>query len=419
MGTQARAPALQGLLVPGIFFHNRRAPCSQQLNEQQLGWMSTSSSKPMVSAIVLAAGESRRMGRPKQLVRLGERTLLDLALDNVRKSSVEEIILVLGSSAVEIQQQVSTQGVKIVVNSAYQEGMASSLRAGIGALDPRSQAALIVLADQPCIRPTTLNRLIEHHRSTRPQIIIPTYKGFHGNPVLLDCSVFLEVMEIRGDIGCRAIFGSHTENISTLEVDDPGILLDVDTSADFESFLASGDESLPNVDLEIRSDAGITAGTSAPRFAGRPELVVVGRDDTATALMTLGRLLHFTTTLVDPLVRLEDLAEADRVLHRLDFSLLDPNPERYFVVASRGQFDEDALEQALRADGAYVGLVAGSKRRQELAAALERKGIAKERLEPVRASAGLEIGAETPEEIALSIMAEIVAKRRGQARAKS
>jgi molybdenum cofactor cytidylyltransferase len=373
----------------------------------------------MVSAIVLAAGESRRMGRPKQLLRLGERTLLDLTLDNVRKSSVDEIILVLGSSAAEIQQQVSTQGVKIVVNPAYQEGMASSLRAGIAALDPRSQAALIVLADQPCIRPTTLNRLIEHHGSTRPQIVIPTYRGFRGNPVLLDRSVFSEVMEIRGDIGCRAIFGSHAENISKLEVDDPGILLDVDTSNDLKSFVASGEMSLPSGDLEVRSDAGRVGDTGDQLSGGRPELVVVGRDETAIALVKLGHLLHFTTTLVDPLFRLVDLPEADRVLHRLDFSLLDSNRERYFAVASRGQFDEDALEQALRADAAYVGLVAGSKRRQELAAALERKGIAKESLGPVRGSAGLEIGAETPEEIALSIMAEIVAKRRGQARGKS
>jgi molybdenum cofactor cytidylyltransferase len=374
--------------------------------------MNSPSTAPMVSAIVLAAGESRRMGRPKQLLRLGDRTLLDLALDNVRNSSVEEIILVLGSSAAEIQQQVSTHGVKIVVNPAYQEGMASSLRAGIAALDASSQAALIVLADQPCLRPTTLDRLIDHHRSKRPHIVIPTYKGFRGNPVLLDCSVFSEVMEIRGDIGCRAIFGSHTENIDKLEVDDPGILLDVDTSADFESFMAAGDKSLPTVDLEIRNAAGIMEGTNAQLSGGRPDLVVVGRDETAIALVKLGHLLHFTTTLVDPLFRLVDLPEADRVLHRLDFSLLDSNRERYFAVASRGQFDEDALEQALRSDAVYIGLIAGSKRRQELAGTLERKGIAKQRLEPVLASTGLEIGAETPEEIALSIMAEIVAKRR-------
>jgi molybdenum cofactor cytidylyltransferase len=378
--------------------------------------MNSPSTAPMVSAIVLAAGESRRMGRPKQLLRLGDRTLLDLALDNVRKSSVGEIVLVLGASSAEIQQQVSTQGVKIVMNSAYQEGMASSLRAGIAALDASSQAALIVLADQPCLRPATLNRLMEHHRNARSQIVIPTYRGFRGNPVLLDRSVFPEVMNIRGDIGCRAIFGSHAENISKLDVDDPGILLDVDTSSDLKGFVASGEMPLPSGDLEVRSNAGRVGDTGAQLSGGRPELVVVGRDETATALVKLGHLLLFTTTLVDPLFRLVDLPEADRVLHRLDFSLLGSNRERYFAVASRGQFDEDALGQALRCDAAYIGLVAGSKRRQELAGIFERKGIAKERLEPMLASAGLEIGAETPEEIALSIMSEIVARRRDAGR---
>jgi len=371
----------------------------------------------MVSVIVLAAGASRRMGRPKQLLRLGDRTLLDLALNNVRKSSAEEVVLVLGFAAAEIQQGVSTQGLKIVVNPAYQEGMGSSLRVGIGALAPDARAALIILADQPCLRPATLDRLIGHHRSTRAQIVIPTYKGFRGNPVLLDRSVFAEVMEIRGDIGCRAIFGSHVENISKLEVDDVGILLDVDTTEDFAAFVASGKAGGPGGssatgDLESRVDESKT-GEEETYGGGRPDLVVVGRDETARALVKLGHLLHFTTTLVDPLLQLGDLPEADRVLHRLDFSLLPANTDRYFVIASRGQFDEDALEQAEHSDAAYIGLIAGAKRRQELAATLERKGIAAERLDPVRATAGLEIGAESPEEIALSVMAEIVAKRRG------
>ena len=378
--------------------------------------MSPSSSKPVVSAIVLAAGESRRMGRPKQLLRLGDRTLLDLALDNVRQSSAEEIILVLGSSAAEIKQQVATKGLKVVVNPAYAEGMGSSLRAGIAAVDPNTQAALIVLADQPLVRPATLDRLIEHHRSTGAQIVIPTYNGFRGNPVLLDRSVFREVMEIRGDIGCRAIFGGHTENISKLEVADVGILLDVDTGGDLEKLAAAPAESNPGApstiaDLESRSYERKTGGEGAEVSAEQPDLVVVGRDEMATALVKLGHLLRFSTTLVDPLLRLQDLPEADRVLHRLDFSLLAPNRERYFVVASRGQFDEDALEQAFRSDAAYVGLVAGNKRRQELAAALGRKGIATERLKLLCNSAGLEIGAESPEEIALSVMAEIVAVR--------
>jgi molybdenum cofactor cytidylyltransferase len=368
--------------------------------------------KPAVSAIVLAAGMSRRMGTPKQLLRAGDRTLLDLTLENVRNSKAHEVILVLGFAAAEIQQKISTQGLKVVVNPAYQEGMASSLRAGIAAVDPQAQAALIVLADQPCVRPATLDALIDHHQKSRPQIVIPTYKGFRGNPVLLDRSVFPEVMAITGDVGCRAIFGSHAENIHKLDVDDVGVLLDVDTSGDFEGIVAARErndirsDAFPMPDLQSRADA---QGSPV-----QPDLVVAGRDALARALIRLGKLVGFTVTVVDPLLGLGDLADADRVLHRLDFSLLPANCERYIVVASRGQFDEDAIEQALRLPAAYVGLVANKKRAQELMAGFERKGISAERLATLRASAGLALGAESPEEIALSIMAEIVAVRRGQ-----
>jgi xanthine dehydrogenase accessory factor len=147
-------------------------------------------------------------------------------------------------------------------------------------------------------------------------------------------------------------------------------------------------------------------------FAGKPELVVVGREAVAMALLKFGQLLHFTTTLVDPLLSLNDVAEADRVLHRLDFSLLEAHRVRYIVVASRGQFDEDALEQALQSQATYVGLVANKKRSQELMGNLQRKGLGPERLAQMHASAGLDIGTESPEEIALSIMAEIIAERR-------
>ncbi len=200
--------------------------------------MSTQPRNPEVSAIVLAAGMSRRMGAPKQLLRAGGISLLEHTLTHVRKSTVGDIILVLGFAAEQIREQISTEGLKVVINEAYQEGMASSLRAGIAALAPQTQAALIVLADLPLVRPRTLDRLIEHHRKFHPQIVIPTYKGFRGNPVLLDRSVFTEVTDLRGDIGCRAIFGKHTENIARLEVDDPGIILDVDTRQDFEKYAA-------------------------------------------------------------------------------------------------------------------------------------------------------------------------------------
>jgi molybdenum cofactor cytidylyltransferase len=370
----------------------------------------TSASGQPITAIVLAAGMSRRMGTPKQLLRFGDRMLLELTLENVRNSAADPIVLVLGYAAEEIQQKIPTDRLKVIINPAYQEGMASSLRGGLAAVDQEAQGALIVLADQPCIRPATLNALIEHHRKHRPQIVIPTYRGFRGNPVLLDRSVFPEVMAITGDVGCRAIFGSHTENIEKLEVNDPGILLDIDTDSDLETVIA---RTSPDTLSKSSSPPDLESRPEAPGSPSRPDLVLVGRDTLALSLARLGKFLGFAVTVVDPLLRLSDLADADRVLHRLDFSLLPGNLDRYIVVASRGQFDEDAVEQALHTRSAYVGLVANKKRGQELTASLRRKSIPEDKLAQLRTSAGLALGAETPEEIAMSIMAEIVAVRRG------
>jgi molybdenum cofactor cytidylyltransferase len=197
-----------------------------------------------VAAIILAAGKSTRMGEPKQLLRLGERTVLERTLENVRAAGVDEIVLVLGSSAATIQRQLPAstfEGLKVVVNQAYGQGMASSLREGLAALPPHIDAALIVLADQPFIRPETLDQIVDRHRLSNAQIVIPMYKGFRGNPVLLDRSVFADVMALDGDVGCRAIFGGHVEGIVKVEVEDVGILLDIDNKEDYERLQRFGE----------------------------------------------------------------------------------------------------------------------------------------------------------------------------------
>ena len=192
-----------------------------------------------MGAIILAAGKSTRRGKAKQLLRLGENTVLGQTIESVRRAPVDEIVLILGSSAEAIRRQLPAallDGLKIVVNPNYEQGMASSLRAGLSALDPQVDATFIVLADQPFVRPETLDQLAAHYRRTKAQIVIPSYKGVRGNPVLLDRSVFAEVMALEGDIGCRAIFGSHTEQTAKLEVEDEGILLDIDNQEDYERF---------------------------------------------------------------------------------------------------------------------------------------------------------------------------------------
>jgi molybdenum cofactor cytidylyltransferase len=190
-----------------------------------------------VSAVVLAAGASTRMGRAKQLLPLGGATILTHTLENVRSAGPGEIVLVLGASAEAIRRQLPqplVEGLKIVINQAYGQGMASSLREGLSVVDLQYNAALIILGDQPFLQPQTLRQIIDAYEATRARIVIPSYRGTRGNPVLLDRSLFSEAMALQGDTGCRAIFSNHLGVILKVEVEDPGILFDIDTQEDYE-----------------------------------------------------------------------------------------------------------------------------------------------------------------------------------------
>lgn len=370
-------------------------------------------------AVILAAGMSSRMGQAKQLVRLGDNTVLGQVLENVRGSRVQDMVLVLGHEAEKIREQISTGNLTVAINDSYRLGMGTSLRAGLGALPPEVNAALIVLADQPFVGPATLNLLMDRYMQSGAQIVIPTFNGFRGNPVLLDRSVFPEVMALTGDIGCRAIFGNHLEGIVKLPVEDIGILLDLDSKDDLQlvNDFRAGSVS-ENVLIETANRGGREIPASAESRPAR-ELVIVGREPVALALAKLAKMLRFSVTFVDPLAKASDFPDADRLLHSLDFSQLAPAVARYVVVASRGKFDEEAIEQALQIDSNYVALVANKKRAQEIRRSLELQGESAEKFAKVRAPAGLSIGAEGAEEIALSILAEIVAESHRARESKS
>jgi hypothetical protein len=287
--------------------------------------------------------------------------------------------------------------------------MGNSLGAGVSALAEATDAVLIVLADQPFVHSETYEQLIDQYRQSDAQIVIPTYRGFRGNPVLLDRSVFPEMMALSGDVGCRAIFGDHSDGITKVAVDDVGILLDIDTKDDFEKLrkYRAGVEEIDHqfgaVDLSNRTLLENDASSHA-----KNKLVLVGSEPVVTALAKMARILQFRVTLLDPLLRASDLPEAHEVLNSLDLSHIPKGPDCYMVIASRGRFDEEAIEQALEADVGYIALVANRKRAAELRRRLEEKGQAPKKLARLRSPAGLDIGANTAEEIALSILAEIV-----------
>jgi len=361
-----------------------------------------------VAAVILAAGMASRMGGAKQLLRLGEHTVLEHVLENVRTSGVGDLVLVLGHAAETIRKSIDAKNLNILVNDAYREGMGSSLRTGVSALPAEIDAAFIVLADQPFVQPSTLRLLMDRYRESNAQIVIPMYKGFRGNPVLLDRSVFPEVMALTGDIGCRAIFGNHLEGIVKVPVEDLGILLDVDSPEDFDRLKQYGQGT---IDEKTLISATNLEGREIPDredLCDKHGLLVVGREPVSIALAKMGKLLNFTVTIVDPLLKVSDAPEADHVVNSLDFLRLPASFSRYVVVASRGKFDEEAVEQALRSNSNYVALVANRKRAQEVLRSLQARGEPAESLSKVRVPAGLDIGAATPEEIALSILAEIV-----------
>jgi xanthine dehydrogenase accessory factor len=172
-------------------------------------------------------------------------------------------------------------------------------------------------------------------------------------------------------------------------------------------------------DLEILRTVHQTAQLNLPlsetHTAGKEaEIIVVGRESVATAVVKFASLLGYSITLVDPLLTFAEMPEATAILRVLNLANLPPtNLRRFCVVASMGRFDEEAIEQAVNAGILYIALVANKQRSREVLASLGLRGLQSEQLNAVKAKPGLPIGAQGPAEIALSIMAEIVKELRG------
>lgn len=200
----------------------------------------------MISAILLAAGESRRMGRPKQLLDWQGKTLLLHVLENLSRSSADEIILVLGHEADRILESLPALPVKIVVNPDYQTGMASSLRQGLLAMNPGSEAFLVMLADQPGIGPDLIDQVIRTFRQADPKrgIARPVYRGVAGHPVLIGACYLQEALQLQGDVGARQILSNHPDDILEIETERNAVLVDMDTPEEYreQKKIAGADE---------------------------------------------------------------------------------------------------------------------------------------------------------------------------------
>jgi len=189
----------------------------------------------MVSAILLAAGESKRMGRLKQLMPLGNGTVLEQSIDNLLGSGIGEVIVVLGHRAEEVEKAVAGRPVKIVVNPLYHLGMSTSIVAGLDSVDSMAQAVMLVLADQPFIDGKTIDRLIDEFHNHDKGIVIPVYQGTRGHPVIFHINYKGDLLELKGDIGGKQVIEEHPDDVLEVAVDIPGINIDIDNMDDYRS----------------------------------------------------------------------------------------------------------------------------------------------------------------------------------------
>ncbi len=193
--------------------------------------------RPRVAAIVLAAGASQRMGRPKQLLPVGDKTMLKHLVDVVRASSASPIIVVLGHRASEMKATLQEGDVEIVVNEDWEAGLSTSVQAGLRAVAPEVQAALFVLADQPALTAEVIAQIVEHYRRTRGLIVVPTYGGRRGNPVLFDRALFPALMQVEGDQGGRSLLSRYPSKVEEVAVSSAGVLVDIDTPDDYQRLM--------------------------------------------------------------------------------------------------------------------------------------------------------------------------------------
>lgn len=197
----------------------------------------------MIAGLILAAGESRRMGRDKALLTYRGRTFLETLIFNLRAAAIDKITVVLGHHAESIQAAVDLGDARVVVNSNYRLGQTSSLQAGLAAMAADSlEAAVLCLVDHPAVSAQVIVKLIERFESLRPPVVIPTHKGQKGHPIVINRLLFPELLAIAQSDPANLVIRKYHATTEFVEVADAGILADIDNPADFEALTSRGGE---------------------------------------------------------------------------------------------------------------------------------------------------------------------------------
>jgi molybdenum cofactor cytidylyltransferase len=192
--------------------------------------------EPFVAGLVLAAGGSSRLGRPKQLLPFGDATLLDHTVATARDCGFDQLIVALGGSADDIRATVDLSGAEVVVNEGFGEGCSSSIAAAIGAVDARAEALVLLLGDQPGVTPSTVRALIAGRGDA--ELAVCRYDDGRGHPFAFGRAVFGELATLHGDKAVWKLLDQRGDAVREVGVPGP-VPLDVDTWEDYQAVLAT------------------------------------------------------------------------------------------------------------------------------------------------------------------------------------
>jgi len=192
----------------------------------------------MVSAVVLAAGESKRMGDKKELLPVSGEPMVRAVVDKLLASrKVDEVIVVLGHKADDVGaclSSIADERIELVGNARYAEGMGTSLAQAVRACSWGTEAVVVALADAPFFRTADVDALIDAH-AHGAVIAVPVYQGRRGHPIVIDCAFRDEMEELSGDAGARHILERESASVVEVELDDDGFLVDIDEPDDYEA----------------------------------------------------------------------------------------------------------------------------------------------------------------------------------------
>lgn len=199
--------------------------------------------KKPTAGVVLAAGMSTRLGRPKQLLEIKGRHLLEWVLDAALQSELKRVILVLGHESRTILQALGRTAhhpdLQVVLNRKYREGLSHSLRAGLLKARETCPSVMFLLADQPMVSSKTIDYLLARFWESDKDICVPVHEGKRGNPTIFSSRLYSELMSVQGDVGARKIIEENPDRVLFVEIEDPLCFLDIDSEEDIKRLFPS------------------------------------------------------------------------------------------------------------------------------------------------------------------------------------